>query len=233
MGIDSRNTSTVPDITMPITQVPPEQIYEFGFDIIGLVNDTFIAYIKGLFSSTPGLSHSNSYNETANPNKKIHITDPGGNDRMEQGVFPRIVVDSGDFRGLGMTGINSRSSLNFKTGEEGKVEMFSGNVSINVYGKFTEVRQYASLIFMSLTFLTRPLKLFTIYKVGKPALSRVRKFRSNQEATIWFATISLNVWKEGSVSIINTNAPVLQDIVFKCNQVFDMSNQTRVVVNIT
>lgn len=229
MGIESSRKPTIPDYTMPITQVAPREVADFGTNIVASINETIIAYVQGLFKYTKKMPHEFNHEENAIRGKKIHITDPGGEEHLDQSSYPRIVVSTDGIRPLGMTGINSLAGLDFKTGIETKIELFSGNVVIQVYGKYTEVQQYGSLLLMSLTFLTRPLKLFTIYKVGKPSLTGLRKFRPDGKGFIWTASIRLNILKEGSAVISNTNIVELRKIIFKCRQVFT-PGQERVVV---
>lgn len=232
MGIESSRKSTIPDYTMPITQVPPRELAPFGFNILASINDTILGYTQGIFASTPSLAHDFSHNENSNRNSRIHITDAGGEDQLNESAYPRIVINTDDLMPMGVTGINSRSGLDFKTGEERKVELFQANVLIQIYGKYTEVQQYGSLLLMTLTFLTRPLKLYTIYKVGKPRLSGLRKYRTDAKGTTWVANIRFNVLKEGSAVITNTNIVTLKKIAFKCRQVF-VSGTSRAIVRLS
>lgn len=213
-------------------QPGPKPLAEHGYNIGKMLSRTMLEYTQGLFMNQ-NLPHQFSYDENQSRDNKIWVVNPNSHLELDSNAYPRIVSYRGTVNPMGKGGINNMASLNQYDGSEKKTDMFSCNMTFRIYGAYQDAERYASLLFMSLRFLTEPLKMFTIFKVGTPTMSDVKPYRKDVKPSLHYATVSVTIFKEGSVLISPKHLPVLRSFSFKCSQVFDATTGNKVIVRIS
>lgn len=213
-------------------QSGPKPTGDYGYNIARMLSRTMLEYTQGLFMN-PGLPHQFAYDENTLQGKKIYIVNPQSNVELDNDAYPRIVVERGRVSAMGRGGLDNLLFVNQNTGEETKVELFSAPFTFRFYGTYRDVEQYASLVFMSLRFLTKPLKLFTIFKVGNPSIDQIRPYKVDTKHSLFATTVDVIVYKEGKTVIQENHWPILRSFAFKCSQVFDSNTGTKVIVRIS
>ena len=213
-------------------QSGPKPTAEYGYNIGNMISRTVLEYIQGLFMR-PGLPHQFSYDENELRGKRIYIVNPQSNVELDNDAYPRIVVERGRVSAMGRGGLDNLLSLNQNTGEETKIELFSAPVTIRFYGTYRDIELYSSLVFMSLRFLTKPLRYFTIFKVGNPSMDQIRPYKVDVKPALFATTVDTIMYKEGTTMIQENHWPILRSFAFKCAQVFDTNTGTKVIVRIS
>ena len=224
----------VPVIDFSPPQKGPMPIVEdaFGFNISKSISRTMIFYTQGLFLR-PGLPHRFSHNESVLQNERIHIVNPNSDLQLNSDQYPRIVVQRGRLSGMGRGGIGNFLKLDQYTGDKTHIDLFQCPVQLRFYGTYQDVELYSSMVFLSLRFLTKPLRLFTIFKVGNPSLDKITPYKSDVKNPIWMTSIDVMVWKEGLSIISEEHLAQLRGFAFKCVQTFHPMTGNKVKVTIS
>lgn len=213
-------------------QSGPKPTADYGYNIGNMISRTILEYTQGLFMR-PGLPHQFSHDENELRGKRIYIVNPQSNVELDRDAYPRIVVERGRVSAMGQGGLDNLLALDQKTGTEQKIELFSAPINFRFYGLYKDIELYSSLVFMSMRFLTKPLKLFTIFKVGNPSMDGLRPYISDVRPAIFTTSVDVMVYKEGTATIQENHWPILRSFAFKCAQVFDPNTGTKIIVRIS
>jgi hypothetical protein len=227
MGLENRDGAKFPEFDFSRPDTPAKPVLPFGFNIGAAITETMLVYIQGLFMDNENLDHRFEYSDKS----AIKIVDQGGFAQLELNYDPIIVVERGSVQSMGRGGMNNLLSVATATGVEERVDLFTCPINIKVYGDYSHVEQYASLIFLSLTFLTEPLKKFTIYRVQPPSMSAMRAVSRDSKVPMFTCAVSTVVIKEGYVKISPKHHPVLRKFAFKGRQIFESGD--RVIIRIS
>jgi len=230
MSRNSLKQRQIPEIKLTRPQQDPVELFTFGYNIGASIVETLLVYLQGIFMTTDNLDHRYSYNEKES---KIRIIDQGSFMEESLNIDPVIVVERGQVNTMNRGGLNRLAHLDWNTGDIEKLELFSCPVQVKVYGKYSHVEQYASLIFSALTFLTEPLRKFTIYSVRNPVMSGMRLVRRDSKPQLWSCVVSAMFLKEGMATIRRKDHPVLRVFAFKSRQVFDTGITDKVIIRIS
>lgn len=228
MAKANEGRSKIPEISLTRAQQDPELLFNFGYNISACIVETLLVYLQGIFMTTKDLDFNFDYTD----NSPIKIVDQGAYSKLELGTDPVIVVERGTIQAMGRGGLNNMVSLDVKTGTIEKADLFHCPVSIRVYGDYTHVEQYASLIFLSLTFLTEPLRKFTIYRVQQPSMGNIQAVKRDSKVPLFMCPVNVSLLKEGSTIIESKDHAVLRKLAFKGRQVFD-SRGDRIIIRIS
>jgi len=233
MGLENKEGSHLPDVQFSRAQQGPKTVLPFGFNIGALITETMLVFIQGLFLGDD-LPHKFSYNDKdVEPERRIQIIDHLGFSQLDLGMDPIIVIKRGPVTALNRGGLGRFSEISMTGEKYKKLDLVSCGLNIRVYGDYSHVELYSSLIFNALTFLTEPLKKFTIYSVGSPTMSDLVAVRKDSKTASWVCTISAGIVKEVGVSVDRTHFPILRNMIFKSSQVFDPIYGERAIVIIS
>lgn len=213
-------------------QAGPRPTAEYGYNIGNMISRTMLEYTQGLFMH-PGLPHQFTYDENTLTGKRIYIVNPQSYLELDADAYPRIAVERGRISAMGRGGLDNLLFLNQNTGEETKIELFSAPVTFRIYGTYRDIELYSSLLFMSMRFLTKPLRYFTIFKVGNPSMDQIRPFKVDVKPALFVTTVDVMVYKEGTTVIQESHWPILRKFAFKCSQVFDTNTGGKVIVRLS
>lgn len=227
MALSNKDGQKIPKVDFARIGEFPRELFPFGYNIGAAISETILVYLQGLFMDDPNIDHNFEYSDKS----PIKIVNQGAFAQLELGTYPVIVVERGTIQGMGRGGINNLLSWDVVKGSMEKVDLFNCPVNIKVYADYTHAEQYASLIFMSLSFLTEPLKKFTIYKVQPPQMSGLRLIKRDSKPAFYTASVSTVVFKEGYVKISPKHYAVLRKFAFKGRQVF--ASGDRVIIRIS
>lgn len=210
----------------------PTHISEDGVNISAHITRIILYYIQGIFMRT-GLKHRFAYTEGNDILKRIYITDMEGFDNLAHDAYPRIRVQRGDISKMGRGGIGSFLELDQVTNTETKIDLFSGNISVDLFGAYDDIELYASMLFFSFGFLTKPLKYFTIFKIGDPKLGRILPYKKEADPVIYQCSVQFQVFKEGTATIEENHLLLLNKMALKCSQVFIPGSNERIVIRVS
>lgn len=206
---------------------PPRSV---GANISKMVIEVMLFYIRGLF--TENLSSEHCYVEHRGQMQPLYIVDANAESQLHLESYPRIVVRRGAIQSTHSGGLDLIAESDARTGMMKKVEMFQVPMEVRIIGKHDMVEEIGSRIFMSLRFLTEPLKYLTIYKIAPPSFSPVQPYRVDAKKDLYTASISTAFWKEGSMVIRASHYPTLRAFSFRSRQAFDATTQrVRVTVS--
>jgi len=229
MGIENEYGSKIPEVEFSKAQQPPDTVLPSGFNIGALITETILVFIQGLFMGD-NLPHKFSYYENDIPqDKRIKIMDAAGFPNLNVGTDPAIVVRRGTVSALGRGGLNRHLSVSMVDTKLSKIDLISCGISVRIYGDYSSVELYSSLIFMAFTFLTEPLKKFTIYSVGNPSMSEIVAVKRDSKIATWVCTVGFQILKEIVAEIDRRHFPKLRNMVFKASQVFDPNSNKAII----
>lgn len=229
MSIANETGTKIPEVIFSRPQQPPQNLFNFGYNIAASIVETLLVYLQGIFTTTPELDHHFSYDDTS----KIKIVDQGAFPSLELGIDPIIVVERGGISAMGRGGINSMVSLEWTTGKMVKAELFQCPVMIKVYGDYSHVEQYTSLIFLSLVFLTEPLRKFSIYRASQPSMGNIQAVQRDSKIPLFVSSVSVALFKEGTATIETKDHAVLRRFAFMGRQVFATGVGDRVIIHLS
>lgn len=229
MSTANQNGPKIPEVIFTRPQQDPALLFPFGYNIAASIVETLLVYLQGIFMTTQELDHNFDYTDTS----KIKIVDQGAFPKLELGTDPIIVVERGGIQAMGRGGINSMVSLDWNTGKIVKADLFQCPVMVKIYGSYAHVEQYASLIFFSFKFLTEPLKKFSIFHIGQPAMSNMQTVQRDSKVALYVSSVSATIIKEGAATIESKDHAVLRALAFKGRQVFASGTGERVIIRLS